>query len=121
AKVVHAPPNGFSHFFWRFLLIGHDYYWQKRLISEEAENPNLNIEQEDLVPDRSFAGWAGKLGVFGDRLYKMQQNNPWHLLYLPAALPIALVSALLIYAGYLITSIWPKYLLNTYERVLGDS
>lgn len=121
AKVVHAPPNGFSHFFWRFLLIGHDYYWQKRLITEEAENPNLNIEQEDLVPDRSFAGWAGKLGIFGDRLYKMQQNNPWHLLYLPAALPIALVSALLIYAGYLITSIWPKYLLNTYEKVLGDS
>ncbi|MBE9012266.1 glycosyltransferase family 2 protein, partial [Pseudanabaenaceae cyanobacterium LEGE 13415] len=32
ARVLHAPPNGLSHFFWRFLLIGHDYYWQKQLI-----------------------------------------------------------------------------------------
>ncbi|HAZ46595.1 MAG TPA: glycosyl transferase family 2, partial [Cyanobacteria bacterium UBA11371] len=33
ARATHAPPNGFSHFFWRFLLIGHDYYWQNRLLA----------------------------------------------------------------------------------------
>ncbi|MCY7272335.1 MAG: glycosyltransferase, partial [Phormidesmis sp. CAN_BIN44] len=32
ARATHAPPNGLSHFFWRFLLIGHDYYWQKKLL-----------------------------------------------------------------------------------------
>lgn len=34
AKATHAPPEGISHFFWRFLLIGYDYYWQKQVLSK---------------------------------------------------------------------------------------
>jgi glycosyltransferase involved in cell wall biosynthesis len=127
AKVVHAPPNGLSHFFWRFLLIGHDYYWQKRLIGgersqergvrrEESGERSQEAQRESLVTDPTPTGWMGQLGVFGDRLSKMRQNHPRFLLYFPLALPIAFVAALLIYAGYLITSLRPKYLLSIYSE-----
>jgi hypothetical protein len=137
AKVIHSPPNGLHHFFWRFLLIGHDYYWQKRLIDSGIgdqgsgirgqasrvgrEAVGIEAETADVqISDPALDGWVGKLNVFGDRFTKMVQNNPLHLLYLPIALPIAMVAALLIYAGYLITSIQPKYLLKKYNSVLEN-
>ncbi|WP_416666397.1 glycosyltransferase [Egbenema bharatensis] len=144
AKVVHAPPNGLSHFFWRFLLIGHDYYWQKRLIGgegvgerreergERREERGVGREErgvgrqesgarsgeaqkESLEADPTPTGVRSKLGVFGDRLSKLRQNHPGFWLDLPFALPIAFVAALLIYAGYLITSLRPKSLLSIYS------
>ncbi len=52
AKATHAPPSGLSHFFWRFLLIGHDYYWQNRLLTETLDNYH-----------DPMSGSQGKLGV----------------------------------------------------------
>lgn len=110
AKTLHAPPNGLTHFCWRFLLIGHDYYWQQRLLKEKERDEQR--QKTDVIAASAIAPLAlrAKLGIFGDRLSKMIAANPRHLLYLPFALPIALAAALLIYLGYLITSLQPKLL-----------
>ncbi|MCY7275535.1 MAG: glycosyltransferase family 2 protein, partial [Phormidesmis sp. CAN_BIN44] len=104
ARATHAPPNGLSHFFWRLLLIGHDYYWQKKLLKGTVSS------------DPTMSGMTGKMQVFGDRVGKMFMNNPRHPISFPLAMPIAIGSAILIYVGYLITSSNPHYLLRTYEK-----
>ena len=106
AQATHAPPNGLLHFFWRFLLIGHDYYWQKKLLKGAASS------------DRTMSGIKGKMQVFYDRINKMIANNPRHLIFLPLAMPIVICSAILIYLGYLITSWKPHYLLEAYDKIL---
>lgn len=112
ARALHAPPNGMHHFFWRFLLIGHDYYWQKKLLPGRASR--------ETTAETTMSGVVGKLSVFVDRVSKMIQHDRRHLLYLPLAFPIALLSALLIYMGYLITAWKPHYLLKTYSKMLGE-
>ncbi len=108
ARATHAPPNGLSHFFWRFLLIGHDYYWQKRLLKGTVSS------------DPAMSGIKGKMQVFHDRVGRMWINNPRHLIFFPLAIPIAIASAILIYVGYLITSLKPHYLLETYDKILSE-
>ena len=111
ARATHAPPDGFAHFWWRFLLIGHDYYWQQQLIGQENKSDR----------DATATGLGEKLKIFRDRLSRLFQNNPLHALYLPFAIPIVLVAALLIYFGYWITRLKPDYLLKTYDRILEKS
>ena len=139
ARATHAPPDGLSHFFWRFLLIGHDYYWQKRLIEEgsqesedeggkewmsgrvsEIPSTHLPTHPSTHSPDRdpTVSGLSEKLKVGRDRLSRLFQNNPRHVLYFPFAIPIMLASVLLIYAGYWITRLNPDYLLKTYDQIL---
>lgn len=113
ARTHHAPPNGISHFFWRFLLIGHDYYWQQRLLQR-----NAGLSKE--VSSNSMAGFQGKLQVFYDRLNRLLLNDRRHGLFLPLALPIVILSALLIYVGYLVTIWKPHYLLRIYSDLLGE-
>jgi glycosyltransferase involved in cell wall biosynthesis len=108
ARATHAPPDGFSHFFWRFLLIGHDYYWQQQLI-KRSDSGDRNA---------MATGFGEKLRIFRDRISRLFHNNPLHALYLPFAIPIILTAALLIYIGYWITRLKPDYLLKTYDRIL---
>jgi len=124
ARATHAPPNGLSHFFWRFLMIGYDMYWQKQVFDQKAiESAKVAISQhsQDMTRKLTLAGFQSKSGVFFQRMGRMFRNNPWHLLYFPLALPIAAVSVALIYAGYLITTIQPDFLLKTYDQVLGEA
>jgi len=132
ARATHAPPDGLSHFFWRFLLIGHDYYWQKELIQKDVgaglldnlANPQANLKnpplQEIQTGDRdpTVSGFGEKLKVGRDRLQRLFVNNPRHALYFPLAIPIILISVLLISVGYWITRFKPNYLLKTYDRIL---
>ncbi|MBD2022352.1 glycosyltransferase family 2 protein, partial [Leptolyngbya sp. FACHB-36] len=115
ARTTHAPPNGLSHFVWRFLLIGQDYYWQKRLLVGRGNQTSDSVES-----DPTMSGMAGKLRVFRDRLRRLWRVDPHHILFLPVALPIVLASTLLIYVGYLLTSWKPAYLLKTYTQFVGD-
>ena len=111
ARATHAPPNGLSHFFWRFLLIGHDYYWQNRLLAKAGD------ETSDRNPMTSF---NGKLEVFSDRVNKMWANNPRQFMYLPLAIPIVIAALALIFTGYFITIVKPKLLLEVYNDILGN-
>lgn len=125
ARATHAPPSDVSHFFWRFLLIGHDYYWQQQLLAK-TQDANLETEktklhnspaESDRDPTTSF---KNKIDIFFDRIRKMIQHDRRHLFYLPFAVPIAAVSVLLIFVGYVITARRPDYLLQTYSRILEE-
>ncbi|WNC87768.1 glycosyltransferase family A protein [Thermosynechococcus sp. QKsg1] len=75
ARASHAPPNGLWHFYWRFLLIGHDDYWQQRLLGKPSQRPRVQDHQ----------GWRGKLKIFGQRLRRMVRHDPKHILFLPSS------------------------------------
>jgi glycosyltransferase involved in cell wall biosynthesis len=129
ARSVHSPPNGLNHFIWRFLLIGYDYYWLQQLLNANplcalptrSANPELRLRLVlnhqgtlgKLLPPSS--GFTTKVLIFTQRCRKMVQAQPLHLLYLPLALPIVLVAALLILIGYWVTASAPNYLLSIYR------
>jgi hypothetical protein len=124
ARSTHAPPNGLSHFFWRFLLIGHDAYWQKQVQQQQgltqgvaqgltaAGGPDSNHYQDPI------SGEGSKLGVFGVRMRGLIRRDWRHLVFFPLSLPVLISSSLLILAGNLITRQRPHYLLQAYNRVL---
>lgn len=113
ARATHAPPNGLAHFFWRFLLIGHDYYWQNRLLGRGKAG-------HETKDDDPMSGVNGKLEVFSDRVKKMWADNPGQFIYLPLAIPIVVSALALIFTGYVITVFNPKYLLEVYNKILGE-
>lgn len=113
ARTLHAPPNGLSHFFWRFLLIGHDFYWQQQLLQDST--------QDQTTTEATPSGIKNKLQIFVDRVSKMIRHDARHLFFLPLSLPIVIVAALLIYLGYQITVWRSNYLLDTYQKVLGET
>lgn len=114
ARATHAPPDGLAHFFWRFLLIGHDYFWQQELIKAEGSEPKA----AGCDRDPTATGLGEKLKIGRDRIQRLFLNNPWHILYFPVAVPIILTAVLLIYVGYWLTRCKPDYLLKTYDRML---
>ncbi|MBL1175774.1 glycosyltransferase family 2 protein [Pantanalinema sp. GBBB05] len=113
ARATHAPPEYGSHFFWRFLLIGHDYYWQKQLLKARTATA---ISKSDRLESFREGGFRGKVQVFFERVQKLFADDRRHWLYLPLAIPIAATSILLIFIGYWITRCQPDYLLKAYER-----
>jgi glycosyltransferase involved in cell wall biosynthesis len=115
ARATHAPPSGLSHFFWRFLLIGHDYYWQKKLFAKFNEK-SLSQNQDNFL-----SGIGKKLQIFRERLQLILANDPKHLWYLPFTFPIVFCSVFLIVIGYIITTFKSDFLLKTYEQILEDS
>lgn len=112
ARSLHAPPNGLSHFFWRFLLIGYDAYWQKR-VQTQLQLPSSARGYRDPI-----SGKSTKVGVFGVRLKGLLARDSRHLWMFPLALPVLLSSSLLILVGNLITRWQPNFLLAAYSRVL---
>jgi glycosyltransferase involved in cell wall biosynthesis len=106
ARSLHAAPNGFRHYWQRFLLIGHDWYWQKRL-TDGPPAPNSGGAGGSDDPTISN---QSKLSIGFDRISKMIQRDRRHAFYLPFCLPIVLFSVLLIFIGYQITVRHPHYL-----------
>lgn len=121
ARATHAPPNGLSHFFWRFLLIGYDYYWQNQLLAKQMAaqaDSGAYTAQESSDPLGSL---ASKFHVLTERIQRMVKNEPLHLLFLPLSIPVAAASVLLIFAGNKITTLKPNLLLKAYDRILGEA
>jgi len=61
-----------------------------------------------------------EIGGFFKRIQRMIQRKPLHLVYLPLALPIALLSVLFVLLGNIITRLRPYYLRRTYLRLLEN-
>ena len=115
ARSLHAPPNGFKHFVTRFLLIGHDLYWQKKLLEKRSVT---QLTAQEKLPsqksdDPSISG-RSKLSIGLDRITKMINRDRRHAFFLPICLPIVMVAVLLIFIGYQITLRRPHYLLNRF-------
>jgi glycosyltransferase involved in cell wall biosynthesis len=104
ARAIHLPPQSFNHFFWRFLLIGQDYYWQQQLFTQQ-------ISQQSTP-----TGTPENLSILTDRFSKIFKQHPGRLLRLPLALPIVLAAVSLILIGYIITALKPTFLLKTVSQ-----
>jgi glycosyltransferase involved in cell wall biosynthesis len=116
ARSTHAPPNGLSHFFWRFLLIGHDAYWQQQ-IQQQLHLTTADLKQANRYQD-PISGKGGNLNVFLVRMQGLIKRDWRHLVVFPLALPVLISSSLLILMGNLITRQRPRYLLSAYNQVL---
>ena len=110
ARSLHAPPNGLGHYFKRFLLIGHDLYWQKQLVGSPLAPLGKGGIREELMDDPTINRHRSNLAIGLDRIRKMIQRDRRHAFYLPFCLPIVLVSVLLIAIGYQITCRHPHQL-----------
>ena len=116
ARSLHAPPNGFEHYFRRFLLIGHDLYWQKRLLGSLLAKFDPGGAGKELIgnggfsDDPSITQHRSNLAIGLDRITKMIQRDRRHAFYLPFCLPIVMVSVFLIAIGYQITCRYPHHL-----------
>lgn len=107
ARSLHAPPNGLKHFIQRFLLIGHDLYWQKQLL--KPIESHRSSEQSARSDDPSIEG-RSKLAIGLDRISKMIERDRRHAFFLPFCLPVVFVAVFLISIGYQITCRRPHYL-----------
>jgi glycosyltransferase involved in cell wall biosynthesis len=116
ARALHAPPNGVRHFVWRFLLIGHDYYWQAQLRSDGTASRGSGGA---VLADGQVLAKTGNLMIFRSRLRRMLAHEPRHLWFLPLALPVVLVSAGLIAIGYWLTRLRLVNLLKGYADRFG--
>lgn len=115
ARASHAPPNGWFHFYWRFLLIGYDYYWQQRLLQQlHLDSPTVGQE----AVDPTASGLSGKLQVLDDRVGKLIRSNPWHLCFIPVSIPVIIVAVGLVVLGYRVTKQRPNYLRQRFEHLL---
>ncbi len=115
ARSLHAPPNGLGHYFKRFLLIGHDFYWQKRLLKSllatfDPKGTGKEVGDAGFSDDPSITHYRSNLVIGLDRITKMIQRDRRHVFYLPFCLPIVIVSVLLIAIGYQITCRHPHQL-----------
>lgn len=119
ARALHAPPHGLSHFVWRFLLIGHDYYWQKQLRSDGTVSSVPRAVGAVLADGQPLAK-TGNLAIFRSRLRRMLTHEPRHLWFFPLALPVVLLSAGLIAIGYWLTRLRWVNLLAGYADRFGD-
>jgi glycosyltransferase involved in cell wall biosynthesis len=120
ARALHAPPNGLGHFVWRFLLIGHDYYWQAQLRSDGAAVRGKGAGSGGAVlADGQVLAKTGNLMIFRSRLRRMLAHEPRHLWFLPLSLPMVLVSAGLIAIGYWLTRLRLVNLLKGYADRFG--
>lgn len=115
ARSLHAPPNGVEHYFKRFLLIGYDLYWQKRLLGSllatfDPKGTGKEVGNGGFSDDPSITPYRSNLAIGVDRMNKMIQRDRRHAFYLPFCLPIVMVSLLLIVIGYQITCRYPHEL-----------
>lgn len=116
ARATHAVPNGLSHFFWRFLLLGYDALAVSRIISDSQLSQETTIKPlQDLIACLSIS--LGKLKEFLYRFYTIFSEEPRLLIHLPLALPIALASLTLFFSGLVIGYFSPSYLLTKYSKI----
>ncbi len=112
ARASHAAPNGLSHFFWRFLLLGYDALAIARLTSPA---------QPALKPIRSLSLFARiavhQVRKFAQRIASVFAEDPRRLIYLPLTLPIALASQLLFFSGLVLNFLKPDYFLSPDRKV----
>jgi glycosyltransferase involved in cell wall biosynthesis len=116
ARATHAAPNGFTHFFWRFLLLGYDTLAVARLERQIATNaqPTFNPIR-DLIVCGGISFWKMKQVLH--RCYTVFAEDPRRLVQLPIALPIAIMALILFFAGLFLAYLRPNYLLMNGSKI----
>ncbi|MGC8712490.1 MAG: glycosyltransferase family 2 protein [Leptodesmis sp.] len=114
ARACHAAPNGKAHFFWRYLLLGYDALMIYRLRRTDGKEAAVHPIADLFV---CLALALLKVKVALQRLITLLIEQPGRLVYLPLAIPIALASLLLFWAGLAIAYFHPAYFLSPSGRV----
>ncbi|MEM6434044.1 MAG: glycosyltransferase family 2 protein [Cyanobacteria bacterium P01_D01_bin.115] len=131
AKAYHAPPNGWQHYVWRFLVMGHDHYWLDIYFAKLKQGSQLNARKAVLTsnaivgedaevqsvapPNKSVALRATqKVQYIWRQAQIYLQDEPEIRRFLPFALPIVLFSQSLIFIGRAVTARLPHILLKAY-------
>jgi glycosyltransferase involved in cell wall biosynthesis len=104
ARATHAVPNGLGHFCRRFLQLGADALTISRL-DRHRSSRQLGA---DLRACLGIGGW--KLKQFVQRCAGILSADLRYLLYLPLALPIAILALLLFVLGLLQSCLRPQEL-----------
>ncbi len=107
SRAVHAPPEGLSHFFWRFLLFGRDRTVRARLgLIDDAPQP---------------AGMTtgGVPGAAFTRLKRALRRRPGEAIWLPVSALIVVAAALLIRTGQGLAMIYPGLAINHVGAIEG--
>ncbi len=120
AQALHAPPNGFSHFISRFLMLGYDALCVSRLAADPMArvNPNQATPMRPLR-DLAVGGMllANQLKTFVQRLGLVLQEDLRYALYLPLALPISLAAIALYGVGLALAYLRPAYWLHNRDKL----
>jgi glycosyltransferase involved in cell wall biosynthesis len=118
ARALHAAPNGFSHFFWRFLLMGYDGAVVPRLIAQDAPAVmRSSVRRRRTVGLVRF--WAVQVGA---KLATEIRRRPSRVLTLPFALPVFAAAVILQAVGALAGFVAPERLLGAVpDHVLRGS
>jgi glycosyltransferase involved in cell wall biosynthesis len=108
ARALHAAPNGLSHFFWRFLLMGFDGVVVPRLIAEESPPASRSRDQRR----RTFnllRFWAVQSRA---KLIDEIRRKPSRVLSLPLAAPVFAGAVALQATGAVAGLLAPEQLLH---------
>jgi glycosyltransferase involved in cell wall biosynthesis len=107
ARAHHAAPNGATHFFWRFILMGFDGIVVPRLIAAEQRSAGARTDQgrRTLLLVRFWSSQA--VAKLADAI----RRRPARVLTLPVALPLLASATLLQAAGAFAGLVAPNRLL----------
>lgn len=108
ARALHAAPNGLSHFFWRFLLMGFDGVVVPRLIAEESHPVNRSRDQRRRTLSLLRFWAVQSRAKFIDEV----RRKPSRLLSLPFAAPVFAGAVALQAAGAVAGLLAPERLLE---------
>lgn len=107
ARTVHAPPNGFIHFAWRFLLFGHDAIIVPRLIARDEHLIGTSDRSRNL--SRLIPRWFRQSLK---KLFHELKHRPSRALELPVVLAICGAAVLFQIAGAIGGLLFSKKLLQ---------
>jgi glycosyltransferase involved in cell wall biosynthesis len=111
SRASHAAPNGWSHFFWRFLLLGYDALSVYRLRRQPVERLS---PRPAWLADLGAVGKIAflKLKTVGRRSLTVLTQDPRRILDIPLALPITVAALTLFFTGLAISYVRPNFFLT---------
>ena len=108
AGARHTPPNGFSHFMWRFLMFGHDGIVVPRLIAAEMRALGLPPEESQRTLNL-LRRWLVQSSA---KLVDELRRRPSRIVSLPLVVPVIVAAAAFQAAGALAGLVASKRLLE---------
>jgi GT2 family glycosyltransferase len=113
ARATHALPEGITHFFWRYLLLGHDALAIANLSSSGVEGKRGKARH--LLAALMVV--LGKIKEAAQKSWAVLREEPRRAVQFVIALPITLGALLLFLVGLVIALVRPSYLLARQHRM----
>jgi len=106
SRALHAPPNGLGHFFWRFLMFGHDAVNVYRLADAASRQATGRTPRRGRFLGRLLSLVGERGAKIFSRLAWLIRDD-WHQVL---RLPLIASGAFLMFVGYLSALFFPRLL-----------